>query len=240
MNIKTLKEYLGLSTIRVGGLDSIHPIASLGDTPPKGKGSRDSRATGLVANYTTQGVGTIKPMLTANTEKKKIEMMKLTRKAMSTMPGSQKQKEIKIQLNKVRKELGLDPIKEETLNEKIGYVVRYTDSKNKKFATAFKMKKDAENKSNQLKKSGMKDISITTHNINYNNQINFKGLDKPLSLEDTNRIPRKPGQKAGSDKHSDLYTDENPKGTIHGLGFTDAETARTSVNKIKNLSLIHI
>ena len=29
------------------------------------------------------------------------------------------------------------------------------------------------------------------------------------------------GQKAGSDKHSDLYTDENPKGTIHGLGFTD-------------------
>ena len=69
MNIKTLKEYLGLSTIRVGGLDSIHPIASLGDTPPKGKGSRDSRATGLVANYTTQGVGTIKPMLTANTDK---------------------------------------------------------------------------------------------------------------------------------------------------------------------------
>ena len=28
-------------------------------------------------------------------------------------------------------------------------------------------------------------------------------------------------QKAGSDKHSDLYTDENPKGTIHGLGFVD-------------------
>ena len=27
------------------------------------------------------------------------------------------------------------------------------------------------------------------------------------------------GQPAGSKKHSDLYTDENPKGTIHGLGF---------------------
>ena len=239
MAMKTLKEYLGISTIRVGGLDSIHPIASLGDRPPKDQGSRDSRATGLQANYTSQSVGSVKPMLTANTEKKKIEMMKLTRKAMSTMPGSQKQKEIKIQLNKVRKELGLDPIKEETLNEKIGYVVRYTDSKNKKFATAFKMKKDAENKSNQLKKSGMKDISITTHNINYNNQISFRGLDKPLSLEDTNRVPRKPGQKAGSDKHSDLYTDENPKGTIHGLGFTDAETARTSVNKIKNSGKTH-
>ena len=28
------------------------------------------------------------------------------------------------------------------------------------------------------------------------------------------RIPRKKGQPAGSKKHSDLYTDENPKGTI--------------------------
>jgi hypothetical protein len=35
------------------------------------------------------------------------------------------------------------------------------------------------------------------------------------------RIPRKPGQPVGSKKHSDLYTDENPKGTIHGLGFKD-------------------
>ena len=40
---------------------------------------------------------------------------------------------------------------------------------------------------------------------------------KKFKKEDQKRIPRKPGQKAGSDKHSDLYTDENPKGTIHGL-----------------------
>jgi len=56
---------------------------------------------------------------------------------------------------------------------------------------------------------------------------------------DTKRIPRKPGQKAGSDKHSDLYTDENPKGTIHGLGFTDAAKARQSVNKIKGSGKTH-
>ena len=31
------------------------------------------------------------------------------------------------------------------------------------------------------------------------------------------RIPRKKGQPAKSDKHSDLYTDEDPKVTIHGL-----------------------
>ena len=33
------------------------------------------------------------------------------------------------------------------------------------------------------------------------------------------RIPRKAGQPAKSKKHSDLYTDEDPKGTIHGLGL---------------------
>jgi len=63
--MKNFKEYLGLPTIQVGGLDSVHPIASLGDTPPKGKGSRDSRATGLVANYDTQAPGTMRPFLTA-------------------------------------------------------------------------------------------------------------------------------------------------------------------------------
>ena len=56
---------------------------------------------------------------------------------------------------------------------------------------------------------------------------------------DTKRIPRKPGQKAGSDKHSDLYTDENPKGTILGLGFTDGAKARQSVNKIKGSGKTH-
>ena len=121
--MKTFKEYTG--GYRIGYVDNITPMTSLGDTPPKGQGGKDSRGVGLNANYTTQGVGTIKPMLTANKKK------------------------------------------------------------------------------------------------------------------DLNRVPRKPGQKADSKKHSDLYTDENPKGTIHGLGFTDAETARTSVNKIKNSGKSH-
>ena len=49
--MKSLKEYMGLPTIRVGGLDSMHPMKSLGsnDRPPKGKGSRDMRAVGLTA-----------------------------------------------------------------------------------------------------------------------------------------------------------------------------------------------
>ena len=58
-------------------------------------------------------------------------------------------------------------------------------------------------------------------------------------LDEAPRIPRKKGQPAGSDKHSDLYTDENPKGTIKGLGFKDTETARSSVSKIKNSGKTH-
>jgi len=52
-------------------------------------------------------------------------------------------------------------------------------------------------------------------------------------LDEAPRIPRKKGQPAGSKKHSDLYTDENPKGTIHGLGFKDVAKAKASVAKIK-------
>jgi len=56
---------------------------------------------------------------------------------------------------------------------------------------------------------------------------------KDFLFEAEERIARKPGQPAGSDKHSDLYTDEDPKGTIHGLGFKDAETANKSIDIIK-------
>ena len=53
------------------------------------------------------------------------------------------------------------------------------------------------------------------------------------------RIPRKPGQPAGSDKHSDLYTDENPRGTIRGLKFATTKDAKSSVSKIKNSGRKH-
>jgi len=167
--IKTLKEYISyMGGYRIGYVDNISPMVSLGDTPPKGQAGKDSRGVGLNANYTSQAAGTMRPFITANKEydlKDKALYMKLVRQAMSVMPGSEKQKQIKKEIERVQKRLGI--------------------------------------------------------------------------REDTNRIPRKPGQKAGSDKHSDLYTDENPKGTIHGLGFTDAETARTSVNKIKNSGKSH-
>ena len=60
-----------------------------------------------------------------------------------------------------------------------------------------------------------------------------------VNEESNPRIPRKKGQPANSKKHSDLYTDENPKGTIHGLGFKDVATAKASVSKIRNSSRSH-
>jgi len=61
-----------------------------------------------------------------------------------------------------------------------------------------------------------------------------------FKLESANpRIARKSGQPAKSDKHSDLYTDEDPKGTIHGLKFATVQDAKDSVSKIKNSSRTH-
>lgn len=58
-------------------------------------------------------------------------------------------------------------------------------------------------------------------------------------MEATKRIPRKKGQPANSKKHSDLYTDENPKGTIHGLKFATVDDAKASVAKIKSSGKKH-
>ena len=122
-----LKEYSALGSMGQGSYGAMHPIASLGDTPPKGK-HRTARAIGLVSQKDTRQ--------------------------------------------------GIDQSK--------------------------------------------KDFNL-----------------KVVAREDDARVPRKKGQPAGSDKHSDLYTDENPKGTIHGLGFTDKKKATQSVNKIKNSGKTH-
>ena len=82
-----------------------------------------------------------------------------------------------------------------------------------------------------MKKGDVKKFASTKH----------KGLpEKKVTTEESNpRIPRKKGQPANSKKHSDLYTDENPKGTIHGLGFKNVAKAKASVSKIRNSSRSH-
>ena len=58
-------------------------------------------------------------------------------------------------------------------------------------------------------------------------------------LNEEPRKPRKKGMKRKSKKHSDLYTDENPKGTIHGLKFVSPSAAQKSVSKIRGSGRSH-
>ena len=67
----------------------------------------------------------------------------------------------------------------------------------------------------------------------------ISALRKKLKMDEAPRKPRKKGQPAGSKKHSDLYTDENPKGTIHGLKFATVKDAQKSVSKIKGSGKTH-
>ena len=53
------------------------------------------------------------------------------------------------------------------------------------------------------------------------------------------RKPRKKGQHRNSPNHSDLYTDENPKGTIKGLKFATVADAKASVSKIRGSGKSH-
>ena len=55
------------------------------------------------------------------------------------------------------------------------------------------------------------------------------------------RIPekKKDGTKRPKSEHSDLYTDEDPKNTIKGLGFKDKKTALESIKKIERSGRPH-
>ena len=65
------------------------------------------------------------------------------------------------------------------------------------------------------------------------------GLEWMSDLKEAPRKPRKKGQHRQSSSHSDLYTDENPKGTIKGLKFATVKDARTSVSKINGSGKTH-
>ena len=64
-------------------------------------------------------------------------------------------------------------------------------------------------------------------------------LRKKLKIDEAPRKPRKKGQHRNSPNHSDLYTDENPKGTIKGLKFATVQDAEKSVSKIRSSGKSH-
>lgn len=59
-----------------------------------------------------------------------------------------------------------------------------------------------------------------------------------ILAKNTKRIP-KTEKRNRPDEHSDLYTDEDPKGTITGLGFKDKKTALESIRKINKSNRKH-
>ncbi len=135
---------------------------------------------------------------------------------------------------------------------KLGFYYCYTDKKCKPIPKGFKVV----GRAGMLRKetghtqdddsdngNGKKNGSVSNGNGNGNggngNGSGNGGSASGVSEESNPRIPRKKGQPANSKKHSDLYTDENPKGTIHGLGFKDVATAKASVSKIRNSSRSH-
>ena len=96
------------------------------------------------------------------------------------------------------------------------------------------------NKKVKVKNIGRDKYGMPT--INGKKIVTFrKGADRDFlkSIEEEPRVPRKKGQHRGSKSHSELYTDENPKGTIKGLKFATVKDAKASVNKIKNSGKSH-
>ena len=52
--MKSFKEFIGTTGVRIGNYTNVQPIASLGDTPPKKRpGGKNVRGVGLHASYTT-------------------------------------------------------------------------------------------------------------------------------------------------------------------------------------------
>ena len=71
------------------------------------------------------------------------------------------------------------------------------------------------------------------------NRLTQELIKDLLPINEAPRVHRKKGQHRGSSSHSDLYTDENPKGTIKGLKFATVKDAKASVSKIKSSGKSH-
>ena len=70
--MKSFKEFIGTTGVRIGNYSNVHPIASLGDVPPKKRaGGKNVRGVGVHANYTS--AMNQRPFTNAAPKKKKDE-----------------------------------------------------------------------------------------------------------------------------------------------------------------------
>jgi|TARA_R100000149_G_C5869673_1_gene133831 hypothetical protein len=108
-------------------------------------------------------------------------------------------------------------------------------------AAFVKRKRRAQSKAGDPKKGkGEKGETKTSKKPTYVKTGASKKKKKTLKewLLEGKRIP-KTKKNQDPDTHSDLYTDENPRGTIHGLKFATEADAERSVRKIKNSGKKH-
>ena len=210
-----LKEYLG--GFRLGSFPTLKPMASLGDKAPKRPAGQQSLGVGINASRsvsTSQAPGTMRPFLKASNNKL-INAIKdkynLTKDQIADLMRLP-QSTLTAILNSATSLMQYLPMSEK-------WSKKYKDSIDCNNPKGFSQKAHCQGK----KKNEETELE------NYLNKI----------IEDNPRIPRKKGQKANSKKHSDLYTDENPKGTIHGLKFATVKDAQDSVKKIENSGKKH-
>ena len=93
-----------------------------------------------------------------------------------------------------------------------------------------------------IEKYGLDYPSIGNEGNNRRIAMAKLGRDMPhLEVVPAKMNPRIPKKYEGQDpsEHSDLYTDEDPEGTIQGLGFKDKATATKSIRLIKNSGKTH-
>ena len=174
-------------------------------------------------------------------EKKKLEQLKkeIKREIQQELEDEEEMDEEfgKMTKKQTQAYTGMDDKEQKTLYKKMKKAGHFNVKKNLSGAAS-----DDKDMSEELNKDDKPFIKKLVGKLRVGSKTHAKqadDLEKAMKEESNPRIPRKKGQPANSKKHSDLYTDENPKGTIHGLGFKDVATAKASVSKIRNSSRSH-
>ena len=265
--MKTFKEYTEyMGGVRLGNYSRYHPMASLGDSPPKNfDRNYQSRGVGLHAGYggnagtNTQGRGhmNLEPQASLNAEtnpilkkiKDKYELTKdqlaaLTRLPMPVLTNILNSAGQLAQYLPMSEELtemsgtalgkASDEFKNRSNDMTQGRQFSYLAGlmKNRNHSQLAKDLKGFISRNMEMKKTIIKILS------NHLTDFQVKSLTENDLKETEKRVPRK-YKSQDPDKHSDLYTDEDPKNTIKGLGFVDGAKARESINIISKSGRPH-
>jgi len=206
-----LKEYLG--GFRLGSFPTLKPMASLGDKAPKRPAGQQSLGVGINANNsvsTSQAPGTMRPFLKASNNKL---------------------------INAIKNKYNLT-------KDQIADLMRLPQSTLTAILNSATTLMQYLPMSEKLSKK-YKDSIDCSNPKGFSQKAHCQGKKKKEETvlekwfdEAEKRVPRK-YKSQDPKQHSDLYTDENPRGTIKGLGFVDGAKARQSINKIKNSGKEH-